>query len=142
MTQLYSEAAAKQVELLGELVPQARVIGLLVNPSFPDSEAIMSDVQLAAVALRKRLVVFRASTETDFDPTFASLAQHEIGALIVPSEPFLYSRREQLVALAARHSIPAIYTVRDWAAAGGLISYGSSLSDGWHQVGVYVGPYP
>jgi len=139
MTQLFSEVAAKQVELLAELVPQARVIGLLVNPNFPDAEAITRDVQSAAVALGKRLIVFRAGTETDFDPTFASLVQNEIGALVVPSEPFLFSRREQLVALAARYSMPAIYTVRDWAEAGGLISYGTSLNDGWRQVGVYVG---
>ena len=139
MTQLFSEVAAKQFELLQQLVPGVRVIGLLVNPNFPDTEAITREVEVAAATLGKKLVVVSAGTETDFDPAFARLVQQRIGALLVPSEPFLFSRREQLAALAARHSLPAIYTVRNWAAAGGLISYGSSLNDGWRQVGVYVG---
>jgi putative ABC transport system substrate-binding protein len=139
MTQLFSEVAAKQFELLHELAPGARVIGLLVNPIFPDTEAITRDVQSAAVAFGKKLIIVRAATESDFDPAFAGLVQQQIGALVVPSEPFLFSRREQVATLVARHSVPAIYTVRDWAAAGGLISYGSSLSDGWRHVGVYAG---
>ncbi len=126
----------KRLELLSELVPQAKVIALLVNPNNPRAEPIIRDVQEAARAKGVQLHVLKAATEGEIDAAFASLVQLQAGALVVGADPFFNSRREQLVALAARHAVPAIYEARDFAAAGGLISYGAEphgcLSPGRH----------
>ena len=129
----------KRLELLSELVPQARVIALLVNPNNPTAERIMRDVQEAARAKGVQLPILKAGTESEIDAAFASLVQLQAGALLVGADPFFDSRREQLVALAARHAVPAIYEWREFAAAGGLISYGPSLTAVYRQVGIYVG---
>jgi len=128
----------KRLELLSELVPQAKVIALLVNPDNPNSEHIIRDVQEAAHVKGVQLEVLKAGAEGDFDGAFASLVGLHAGALLIGADPFFFSRREQLVALAARYTIPAIYEWHEFALAGGLISYGTSLSAQWRQVGNYV----
>ena len=133
------ELMPKRLELLSELVPQARVIALLVNPNNPNAERMMRDVQEAARAKGVQLHILKAGTESEIDAAFASLVQLHAGALVVAGDPFFNSRREQLVALAARHAVPAIYEWREFAAAGGLISYGPSLTAAYRQVGIYAG---
>jgi putative ABC transport system substrate-binding protein len=133
------ELMPKQLELLSELVPQAGVIALLVNPINPGTERIIGDVQEAARTKGRQLSILKASTESEIDAAFATLVQLQAGALIVVPDPVVLSRRNQLVALAARHAIPAIYAWRELAAAGGLISYGTSLTGAWRQLGIYVG---
>jgi len=134
-----AEMVPKRIELLCELVPQAGVIALLVNPDNPIPEPIMRDVQDAARAKGVQLHILKAATESEIDATFTSLAQLHVGALVLTPDPFLNSRREQLVTLAARHAFPVIYDFRQNAAAGGLISYGPSLTYVYYQAGVYAG---
>ena len=136
---LAAELNPKRFELLSELVPQARVIALLVNPNIPATERVMRDVQEAARAKGVQLHILKASTESEIDAAFAALVQRQAGALVVSADPFFYSRREQIVALAARHAVPAIYEFREFATAGGLISYGTSLTAVFRQVGIYAG---
>jgi putative ABC transport system substrate-binding protein len=133
------ELNAKRLELLSELIPQAGMIALLLNPHRSDSEGVMRDVQEAACVIGRQLAILKVSTDGEFDTAFATLAQLRAGGLVVAADPFFNSRREQLVALAARHAVPAIYEWREFAQAGGLISYGPNLSETWRQVGVYVG---
>jgi putative ABC transport system substrate-binding protein len=130
---------AKRLGLLHEMVPKAKTIAVLINPGFLGSEAQLRDVQEAAARLGVQLVVLRANAESDFDAAFAALVRERAGALLVSSNPFFNSRREQLVVLAARHAVPAIYDWREFAAAGGLMSYGTSLADAYRQAGVYAG---
>jgi len=129
---------AKRLELLRELMPEAAVIGFLVNPTSPTTEVKTKEVQEAARVLGRQLYVVNASTERDFDKAFATLVQRQAGALIVTADPFFNSRPDQLVALAARNLLPAIYAWRDFADAGGLMSYGTKLSDAWRQMGIYT----
>ena len=136
---LVAELNPKRFELLSELVPQARVIALLVNPNIPATERVMRAVQEAARAKGVQLHILKASTESEIDAAFAALVQRQAGALLVSADPFFYSRREQIVALAARHAVPAIYEFREFATAGGLISYGASLTAVFRQVGIYAG---
>jgi putative ABC transport system substrate-binding protein len=117
----------------------ASIIGLLINPNYQGSAREVGAVQAAARAIGRQILVFHASKERDIDTVFATLARQQIGALLVDADTFFVSRRDQLVALAARHSMPAIYDLRDYVAAGGLMSYGTNLSDGYRQVGVYIG---
>jgi putative ABC transport system substrate-binding protein len=127
------------LDLLRELVPHAAVIAMLVNPNYPDSETQVRDVTAAARELATQIYVLKASSESGIDAAFATLVEQRIGALLVASDPFFYTQREQLVALAARHAVPAIYQWRDFAVIGGLLSYGTNLSDAWRQAGVYAG---
>ena len=133
------ELMAKRLELLSELVLQARVIALLVNPNNPTAERIIRDVQEAARAKGMQLLVLKAGAEGEFETAFDPLVQLEAGGLVVGGDPFFFSRRDQLVALAARHALPAIYESREFATAGGLISYGSSLTAAYRQTGSYAG---
>ncbi len=134
-----SELMPKRLQLLTELVPQARVIALLANPNNPGAEPAIRNMQEAASAKGVQLAVLKAGSESEIDAAFASLVQLQAGALVVGGDPFFGSRREQLVALAARHAIPAIYAFREHAADGGLMSYGPSLTGTFRQAGAYVG---
>jgi putative ABC transport system substrate-binding protein len=134
-----TELMPKRFELLSELVPQARLITLLVNPSNANAERIMRDVQEAARTKGVQLHILRAGTESEIDAAFASLVQLHAGALVVGADPFFTGRRDQLVALASRRAVPTIYEWREFAEAGGLISYGPSLAGTWRQVGIYAG---
>jgi putative ABC transport system substrate-binding protein len=130
---------AKRLELLNELMPKAAMIAVLVNPNLPDAETRSRYVQEAARALGKQLLILRVSTEGELYTAFATIAEQRAGALVITSDPFFNSRSDQLVALAARHAVPAIYAQREFAAAGGLMSYGTSLSDAYRRAGAYVG---
>src|SRR6266404_410458 len=129
----------KRLELLSELVPQTRVIALLVNPNNPTAESIIGDVQEAARAKGVEVHVVKAGTESEIETAFASLVQLQAGALVVGGDPFFNYGRKQLAALASRHAIPTIYEFREFPDVGGLISYGPSLTDTWRKVGTYVG---
>ena len=139
VTFMMTKLNPKRLELLSELVPQARVIALLVNPSNPSAERTMRDVQEAARAKGVQLLILKAGTESEIDAAFASFVQQHAGALLVGNDPFFYSRREQLGALALRHAVPAIYEAREYVAAGGLISYGTSLTAANRLRGIFVG---
>jgi putative ABC transport system substrate-binding protein len=130
---------AKRLGLLHEMVPKATIIAVLVQPNYSAAEAQLRDVREAAAGLGVQIVVLRANAENDFNAAFASLDEQRAEALLVCGSPFFNSRREQLVVLAARHAVPAIYEWRDFAAAGGLMSYGTNLADSYRQGGVYVG---
>jgi ABC-type uncharacterized transport system substrate-binding protein len=130
---------AKRLGLLHEMVPKVTTMAVLVNPNFPASETQLRDVQEAAPRLGVQLIVVRANVESDFDAAFATLVQHHAGALLVCASPFFNTRRQQLVVLAARHAVPAIYEWRDFAVAGGLMSYGTNLTEAYRQAGVYAG---
>jgi putative ABC transport system substrate-binding protein len=130
---------AKRMQLLREVVPTAAVFAMLVNPNNLNAETYTKDVKEAAQTLGLPLRILNASNDRDFDAVFATLVQLRPSALIVGSDPFLNSRSEQLVALAARHAVPAIYNYRESVTAGGLMSYGTSLADGWRLAGVYTG---
>jgi putative tryptophan/tyrosine transport system substrate-binding protein len=134
---LVSAIASKRLEWLRELVPTAQLIGYLVNPD--NFLAELEEVQAAARALGLQVVVLNARSERDFDQAFATLVQHRADALYVAGDPFFTIHRDQLAALAARHALPAIYDLREYAIAGGLMSYGTSISDANRQAGVYVG---
>ena len=129
----------KKLELLHELVPTAAVIGVLVNPTSPNAERTSIDLQAAARALARTIYIVNASTERDIDTAFAAIVQWGAGALLVGSDPFFVGRRDQLVELAARHALPALYPSREMTAVGGLVSYGSRLTDAYRQMGVYSG---
>ncbi|HEX3600394.1 MAG TPA: ABC transporter substrate-binding protein [Lacipirellulaceae bacterium] len=130
---------AKRLGLLHEMLPKATPIAVLINPNYADAENQLRDVQEAAARLGVQLVVVRANAESDFNAAFSTVVQQRSGALLVCASPFFNNRREQLVVLAARHALPTIYEWRDFAAAGGLMSYGTSLADAYRQVGVYAG---
>jgi putative ABC transport system substrate-binding protein len=138
VTSLNVEVGPKQLELLHELVPNAAVIGMLMNPNNPDAE-IPRDAQAAARRLGLELHLLHASTERDFDAAFASMVQLRAGALVIGPDALFTSRSEQLGALAFRHAIPAICPYREFAAAGGLMSYGTNIANLYRQVGVYTG---
>jgi putative ABC transport system substrate-binding protein len=129
----------KRLGILRELVPTAAMIAVLLNPKYPDAEAQSKDVQEAARTLGLQIQILGASTERDLDATFATLAQLRVGGLLVCADPFLYSRRDYIVALATRYAVPAIYEQREYALAGGLVSYGTNLTDAYRQVGIYTG---
>ena len=137
--QLTAGLEAKRFGLLHELVPSATTIAVLVNPNYSDAEAQIREVQDAARTLGLQLHILKASSESDFDAAFATVIERRAGAILIASDPFLFSRRNQLVALAARHAVPAIYQFRECAAVGGLMSYGTRITDSYHQVGVYTG---
>jgi putative ABC transport system substrate-binding protein len=134
-----TELMPKRLERLSELVPHAGVIALLVNPSNSSAERRIRDVQEAARTKGVQLPVLKASTESEIDAAFASLAQLQAGALVIDPDPFFVSRRDQFVALATSHAVPAIYAWHEFAAAGGLISYGASTASVYRQGGILVG---
>jgi putative ABC transport system substrate-binding protein len=121
------------------MVPKATILAALVHPNYSAAESQVRDMHEAAARLGIQLVVLTANSESDFGAAFATLTQQQAGGLLVCASPFFYSRHEQLVAQAARHSMPAIYEWREIAAAGGLMSYGTSLADAYQQAGAYAG---
>jgi putative tryptophan/tyrosine transport system substrate-binding protein len=130
---------AKRLSLLHELLPTVNPIGALVNPSFRDAQTQLGDVEDAAKSLGLNLRLMKASTELELDTAFADLAQEKIGAALVISDPFFTSRRAQIAALAKHHAVPAMFELREFADAGGLMSYGPNLANGYRRGGVYVG---
>ena len=136
---LTAELMAKRFELLSELVSQTGVIALLANPNNSTTERVIRDVQEAARAKGVQLPILKAATESEIETAFAILVQLHAGALLVGNDPFFFSRREQLVALASRHAVPAMYEWREFAASGGLISYGSSIAAAYRPAGIYAG---
>jgi putative ABC transport system substrate-binding protein len=133
------ELGPKRLELLSELVPQAKVMALLVNPNNATAERITRDVQEAARTKGLQLAILKAGRDSEIDAAFATLVREHVGALVVSADAFFNSRREQLVALASRDAVPVIYPLREYATAGGLISYGSNLTGTYRQVGNYAG---
>jgi putative ABC transport system substrate-binding protein len=136
---LTSPLEPKRLGLLRELVPQATTIGFLLNPNLPQSGSQLSDVQEAARAINLQIHILRAGTDREIDSAFETVAQQRIPALAVAADPFFDTRREKLVALAARHAVPTMYHFREFAVAGGLVSYGIDPSDAYRLVGVYTG---
>ena len=134
-----SDLGAMRLELLRQLVPTAALIGMLVNPNYPDAESQAKDVKEAARTLGQQVHVVNADSEGDLNRAFATFIELKADALLVSLDSFFLSRREQLVALAARHKIPVMYFARDFVLAGGLMSYGSDLADSYRQAGVYTG---
>jgi putative tryptophan/tyrosine transport system substrate-binding protein len=130
---------AKQLEVLHEVVPRADTIAFLVNPNNAVAGLDTSDVRAAGDTLGKKLIVVEAGTKSDLDKAFTTIVEQHGGALVVQTDPFFLGQRDQIVALAARHAVPAIYYLRDYPAAGGLMSYGTSLSDALRLVGNYTG---
>jgi len=139
ITMLAATLAAKLLELLREITPQVTDVALLVNPNNAQAEIQIKDAGAAAHILGQRLHVVNASSEGEFDAAFAAIRQLKAGALLVGVDPGFNSHRDQLAALAARYKIPAMYPNRDYPVAGGLMSYGASMTDTWRQAGVYAG---
>ena len=130
---------AKRLGQLHELMPAANPVGILVNPNFADALTQLRDVEDAAQSLGLKLVVQKAGTEFEFETAFADLARQKAGAILVIADPFFTSQRVEIAALAARYAMPAVFELREYAAAGGLMSYGPDLADGYRQGGVYAG---
>jgi putative tryptophan/tyrosine transport system substrate-binding protein len=139
VTSLNVEVGPKRLELLHELAPAVNVIGLLVNPNNPNAQTLSRDLQAVAGKLGLQLHVLYASTERDLDRVFAELVQRRAGALVIGTDAFFTSHSEQLAALALRHAVPAVYQQPEFTAAGGLMSYGSSLTESFKTVGVLAG---
>ncbi len=136
---LASALGAKKLGTLRELVPQASVFGSLINPSYPEAKSQSDDFQAAADRLGVESILLSAGTDADINNVFATLEQQHIGAIVVGNDPFFGARRDQLIALAARHSVPMMYFQKEFVTAGGLISYGPHFADGYRQAAVYVG---
>jgi ABC-type uncharacterized transport system substrate-binding protein len=129
----------KRLGLLRELIPQAGLVAVLRNPNYPEAEVQLKDVQEATRTIGQQTLILTASTDTEIDTAFATVAQERVGALMVCADPFFDVRRERIVALATRHHVPAIYHWRDYVMAGGLMSYGASLTHSYREAGVYAG---
>jgi putative ABC transport system substrate-binding protein len=136
---LSAELAGKRLGLVRELIPQAKLVAVLVNGGNPESRTIIKDTQEAASSVGIRIVLLDVRTEGDIDVAFKTAVREHAGALIVGTDPLYYIHRDRLVALAAREALPTIYFLRDFVASGGLISYGTGFLDSYRQVGVYVG---
>ena len=136
---IVSELGTKRLELLRQLVPNATSIGVLVNPNTPETEAERNDLLAASFKIGQQLIVLDVGSDRDIENTFATLVQRGAGAALIGAGPFLTSHRQQLVALAARSKLPTMYPLREYIAAGGLISYGASITEAYRQAGVYAG---
>ena len=139
VTSLNVEIGPKRLELLHEVVPSATVVAALINPTNPAAETVLRETGAAASALGLKLEVLHASSESDFDKVFSTFASLRAGGLVISTDAFFISRSEQLAALTVRYAIPTIFQYREFAAAGGLMSYGGSVTDQFHLVGVYTG---
>ena len=134
-----SELEAKKLALLRELVPKAQLIAMLVNPTNPSAETDIEDVRKAAAAVGQQIFLLRASSERDIDAAFEAVVQQRANALLVAHDPIFLSRRDQFVALATRHAVPAIFEFREFVVAGGLMSYGSRITENYRLGGNYAG---
>jgi ABC-type uncharacterized transport system substrate-binding protein len=130
---------AKKLELVRELVPNLNSLGVLENPTDPASQTEGGDIVTAARNIGQRVIVLRVGNENEFEGAFASLVRERAGALLVTGDALFYSRRDRLIAMASRNSIPTMYYLRDFVTDGGLISYGASITDAYRQVGIYTG---
>jgi len=133
------ELASKQLGLLHELVPRTTTIAALFNPNFAGTEKLLRDAEAAARVLGLQLIVLKASTEEEIEKVFATMAPQGAGALLVGIDSFFVARRDQIIALAARNKLPAIYGWREFVVSGGLMSYGTDFADAYHQAGIYTG---
>jgi putative ABC transport system substrate-binding protein len=133
------QLAAKQLGLMRELLPKATLLAMLVNPNNPLTEAVTADVRAAAAVTGHQIQIVNAGDEGEIEKAFATLKELHADAVIVGADPYFFGRSEQLVALASQYMVPAIFEFREFAAAGGLMSYGASIADGYRQAGVYAG---
>jgi putative ABC transport system substrate-binding protein len=136
---LTTELEAKRLGLLHQMVPTASMVAHLVNPTYPPTQTNVRDVAAAARVMGLQIILIEASSESEINAAFAAIIQKRAGALLVGADPFFNGRRDQIVALAARHAIPAIFEQREFAVAGGLMSYGTSIADAYRQMGIYTG---
>jgi putative ABC transport system substrate-binding protein len=134
-----TELNAKKLGLMHDLLPQLQAMAALLNPTSQNADPQSKELQAAGRALGLHIGIFNASSESEIDAAFTAIAQQRLGALIVGNDPFFFSRREQLVTLAGRHAIPVVYDLREFADAGGLMTYGTNLKSAYRQAGVYVG---
>jgi len=139
VTLLTTLMEAKRFSVLRDLVPGASLVAVLLNPKLPGAETSLHDVEMAASAVGVKIQAFRASNDSEIDTAFEGIAEAKPAALAIAADPFFDTRREKLVGLAARYAVPAIYQFREYALAGGLISYGIDIADGYRQAGVYTG---
>ena len=133
------ELTAKRLEILRDLIPKTGVVGVLQDPNSSNADMVLRELQKAAGSMGQQVFIVKTASEDDFDAAFERVREQRAGALLVLSNPIFTTGRERLVALAARHAIPAIYAFREFPVAGGLISYGASITDGYRQAGVYTG---
>ncbi len=139
MSVLSTAVEAKRLELLHELVPKAAAIGVLIDPRFSYVDLQLEEIRAAERATGRQIYVLNVSTEAQIEEAFATLVERRAGGLALLGNPFLNSRRDQLITLAARYALPGIYETRDFAVAGGLMSYGANIADVYRQAGVYTG---
>jgi ABC-type uncharacterized transport system substrate-binding protein len=139
MTLITVQLMEKRLEFARELVPGGAVVGLLVNSANPNAEAVIQDAQAAGQALGRRVLVFEVGHANDLYATFSAIVQKQVGALVVTADPIFTNHRDQLIALATRHAIPAIYANRDLAKSGGLMSYGTNVAEAYRVIGKYAG---
>jgi putative ABC transport system substrate-binding protein len=139
MSLIASELEAKRLELLRELVPNSTMIAVLVNPDYPDIDFQLGSIEAAASGIGQKINVLNARTERDLDTVFTTIVQRQIGTLLVAADPLFSRLRDQIVALAARYKVPAIYPLREFVAAGGVISYGASIAGAYRGAAVYAG---
>jgi putative ABC transport system substrate-binding protein len=125
--------------LLRELIPDAAAVGVLVDPAAPTTQSVVADLRVAERRFGLQLIVENVRTDSDLEAAFVTFSQQHVGAVVVGASAFFNNRTQKLVVLAARHALPAIFTLREFVLAGGLMSYGSSLGHAWHQVGIYTG---
>ena len=134
-----SALEAKRLDLLQQLVPGPAPIGVLVDPNYPDADLQLRELQEAAAVIKRQIVIVRTSTESEIDASFAALARQGVAALIVATAPFFTTRREQIITLASRQKLPAIYAVAEFPASGGLMSYSGDVMFSYRQIGIYAG---
>jgi putative tryptophan/tyrosine transport system substrate-binding protein len=138
-TLLTNELEAKRLGMLHDLVPGAAVIGALLNPNFPPAVSQLQQLDEAARTINQKISVLKAGNDTELDAAFASLVEQKVGALLVTADPYFDTRRDRFIAFAEKNRLPTMYQFRDYAVAGGLISYGPSITDMYRQAGVYTG---
>ena len=138
-TSLVAELAPKRLQLLRQLIPSAAAFGVLADPATPAIQSIIAELKAAARTLGLQLIIVNARTDSDLETAFTTFSQQRVGAVLIGNSPFYNQRTAQLAALAARHALPAILPYREYAMAGGLMSYGTDIGYAFHQAGIYAG---